>query len=104
MHGGAGNMGDSGTSSGNHGMVLDHAGSHVTCLRNEDIHDDWGSAYDNDHEMTLQQARLEYTNCANNGRTDSGMTHQEHSCTDSGMTHQEHSADHYDANGVHLRL
>ena len=92
MHGGAGNMGDSGTSSGNYGMVLDAAGSHVTCLRNEDVHDDWGSAYDNDHQMTLQQARLEYTNCANNGRTDSGMTHQ------------QHSPDHYDSNGVHLRL
>jgi len=91
MHGGADNMGRGGSSQ-NYGMILDAAGSHVTCLRNEDIHDDWGSAYDNDHQMTLQEARLEYTGCRDNGRTDSGMTHQ------------QHSSDHYDSNGVHLRL
>jgi hypothetical protein len=85
------NMGKSGSSSHNYGMILKGRASHVTCLRNEDVHDHWGSRYDSAYEMTLQAARNEYVNCRRNGRTDSGKTHK------------EHSAHHYDSKGNHLR-
>merc|ERR1719424_1432205 len=81
------NMGKSGSSSHNYGMILKGRASHVTCLRNEDVHDHWGSRYDSAYEMTLQAARKEYVGCRNNGRTDSGKTHK------------EHSAHHYDKHG-----
>ena len=41
-------------------VMLKDAGSSVTCLRNEDVHDHWGSSYDSAAEMTLQAARKEY--------------------------------------------
>ena len=91
QHGSYANMGKSGSSSHNYGMVLKGRASHVTCLRNEDVHDHWGSSYDSAYEMTLQAARKEYVGCRRNGRTDSGKTHK------------EHSASHYDSKGDHLR-
>jgi hypothetical protein len=85
------NMGAKGSSSRNYGMILKGKSSHVTCLRNEDVHDHWGSKYDSAYEMSLSAARKEYVGCRSNGRTDSGKTHK------------EHSASHYDSKGDHLR-
>jgi hypothetical protein len=72
-------------------MVITSPGVSVTCLRKEDVHDHWGSAYNYAHEMSLPAARKEYVGCSTNGRTDSGKTHK------------QHAAHHYDKSGNHLR-